>query len=53
MVTMENITMKYENEFTEWIYETQSVYNGDTLLNYLEDVNLYNTFLSDMGLVDE
>jgi hypothetical protein len=45
--------MKYEEEYTAWLYATRSIGNGDALLHYLEDGDTYNLFLDEMGLVDE
>lgn len=45
--------MKYEEEYTAWLYATRSIGNGDALLHYLEDGDTYNKFLTDMGLTDE
>lgn len=52
MEIMENI-MKYEVEFTEWLYNNYSIFNGDALIHYLEDYDTYATFLNETGLVDE
>lgn len=45
--------MKYEDEFTAWLYENRSIGNGDALIHYLEDGVTYEVFLSEMGLTDD
>jgi hypothetical protein len=45
--------MKYEDEFTAWLYANVSIPNGDVLIQYLEDGYTYDAFLSEMGLEDE
>lgn len=45
--------MKYEQEFIEWLYANKKIYNGDTLISYLEDGESYYQFLDEMGLWDE
>lgn len=45
--------MKYEDEFTAWLYENRSIGNGAALIHYLEDGVTYEVFLSEMGLTDE
>ena len=45
--------MKYEDEFTEWLYANYQIGNGDTLIEYLEDGYTYDVFLAEMGLEDD
>ena len=45
--------MKYEAEFTNWLYKNYTINNGDALIYYLEDGETYNIFLQEMGLVDD
>ena len=45
--------MKYEEEFTAWLYDRYFIPNGDVLILHMEDGESYNTFLSEMGLEDE
>ena len=45
--------MKYEEEFTAWLYENYTINNGDALIHYLEDGESYDIFLSEMGLTDD
>lgn len=45
--------MKYEEEFTQWLYTKYPINNGDALIHYLEDMMTYELFLNEMGLVDE
>lgn len=44
--------MKYEQEYTEWLYERFPIYNGDALISYLEDEVIYARFLEENGLYD-
>ena len=51
--------MKYEEEFTQWLYTQYSINNGDALIHYLEDGEsivfsffFYDIFLAEMGLDD-
>lgn len=45
--------MKYEDEYTEWLYVNKPIFNGESLIHYLEDMITYEVFLNEMGLVDE
>ena len=45
--------MKYEEEFIKYIYDNYPVYNGHSLLGYMEDTIIYEAFLTHMGLEDE
>lgn len=45
--------MKYEDEYVEWLYVNRPIFNGDSLIHYLENKPTYEEFLSEMGLVDE
>ena len=45
--------MKYESEFTAWLYMNYPIGNGDALIHYLEDGVTYDIFLQEMGLVDD
>lgn len=45
--------MKYEDEFTQWLYQQYPINNGDALIHYLEDGVSYDIFLAEMGLTDE
>lgn len=45
--------MKYESEYTAWLYMNYPIYNGDALVHYLEDTTVYDIFLNEMGLTDE
>ena len=45
--------MKYEEEFTAWLYENFTINNDDALIHHLKDGQNYDTFLFEMGLEDE
>lgn len=45
--------MKYEEEFTAWLYNNRIINNGDALIHYLEDGYTYQLFLDELGLKDE
>jgi hypothetical protein len=45
--------MKYEDEFTVWLYNNYTITNGDMLVEYLEDGISYDDFLNEMGLEDD
>lgn len=45
--------MKYEEEFTAWLYENYTINNGDALIHYLEDGVSYDIFLQEFGLTDD
>lgn len=45
--------MKYESEYTAWLYMNYTINNGDALIHYLEDGETYDIFLQEMGLTDD
>jgi hypothetical protein len=47
------LAMKYETEFTAWLFANYAIYNGDALIAYLEDGVTYETFLAETGLIDD
>ena len=45
--------MKYEEEFIKYIYDNYPVYNGHSLVGYMEDISIYEEFLKHTGLEDD